>query len=297
MAETRKLILVTGATGKQGGAVACHLLDRGYQLRAITRNPDRPEAKALADRGVDVLKCDLNDRDCVDRAVDGAYGVFSVQAVWEEGIEGEIRQGKLLADSAKAAGVQHFVYSSVGCAQCDTGISFFDSKWQIERHIHALNLRSTILRPVFFMENLRDPMMSNSIRGGIFSLALPPNRSLQLISVDDIGAFTAIAFDNPGDWVGRAVDIAGDELTMVQIADRLSAALGLPVRYNEMPIEQLRSMSPGYATMFEWFNRHGYSCNIPELRSWHPGLSSFNTWLQTSGFKQFVLQPEMAVAA
>ena len=297
MGDTSKLILVTGATGKQGGAVACHLLESGFRLRAITRNPERPEAKALADQGIEVMKCDLNDRNCVDRAVDGAYGVFSVQAVWEDGIVGEIRQGKLLADSAKAAGVQHFVSSSVGCAQCDTGIPFFDSKWQIEEHIRALDLKSTILRPVFFMENLRDPNMANSIRGGVLSLALSPTRSLQLISVDDIGGFAALAFANPGEWIGHALDIAGDELTMLQIAERISATVGQAVRYEELPIETLRGMNPGYATMFEWFNKYGYNCNIPELRSWYPGLTSFNSWLQTSGFKQLILQPEMAVAA
>ncbi len=115
--NVERLILVTGATGKQGGAVARSLLDRGFQVRALTRNPQKPEAQALADQGAEVVQGDMEDRSSMERALEGAYGVFSVQNFWETGYDSEVQQGKTVTDAAKAAGVEHFVYSSVGSAQ------------------------------------------------------------------------------------------------------------------------------------------------------------------------------------
>jgi len=114
-----RLILVSGATGQQGGAVARSLLGCGIGVRALTRDPEKPEAKELVDLGAEVASGDLEDRSSIERVLDGVHGVFSVQQSWETGVEGEVRQGVLLADAAKAAGVDHYVYSSVGSAQGD----------------------------------------------------------------------------------------------------------------------------------------------------------------------------------
>src|SRR5829696_177159 len=125
-----RLIVVAGATGKQGGAVVRSLLDRGFQVRGLTRNPQKPEAQALADQGAEVVQGDMEDPSAMERALEGAYGIFSVQNFWETGYDREVQQGKTVADVAKAAGVEHFVYSSVGSAHRETGISHFDSKWE-----------------------------------------------------------------------------------------------------------------------------------------------------------------------
>jgi uncharacterized protein YbjT (DUF2867 family) len=148
-----RLILVCGATGKQGGAVARSLLDRGFQVRGLTRNPQKPAAQALADQGAEVVQGDMEERSSMERALEGAYGIFSVQNFWETGYDREVQQGKTVADAAKAAGVEHFVYSSVGSAHRQTGLSHFESKWEVENHMRELDLRYTILRPVFFMQN------------------------------------------------------------------------------------------------------------------------------------------------
>ena len=111
-----RLVLVTGATGQQGGAVARNLLERGFGVRALTRDPEKPEAKVLAERSAEIVRGDLEDRSSLDRALEGVYGVFSVQNFWEAGYEREIEQGKRLVDAAKAADVEHYVYSSVGSA-------------------------------------------------------------------------------------------------------------------------------------------------------------------------------------
>src|SRR4051812_4292432 len=127
--DTERLILVSGATGQQGGAVARSLLKRGFPVRALIRDLEKSEARALAEGGAELVRGDLEDRSSLERALEGVYSVFSVQNFYEGGYEGEVRQGETLADAAKAAGVQHVVYSSVGSAHRETGIPHFDSKW------------------------------------------------------------------------------------------------------------------------------------------------------------------------
>lgn len=164
--EDGRLVLVSGATGQQGGAVARSLLGRGFAVRALTRDTDKEAAKELADLGAEVVKGDLEDRPSVERALDGVRGVFSVQQFFEAGYEGEVRQGVQLADRAKAAGVEHYVYSSVGSAHRETGIPHFESKWEVEEHVRASGVPYTVLRPVFFMQNWewsREPILGGTL--------------------------------------------------------------------------------------------------------------------------------------
>jgi uncharacterized protein YbjT (DUF2867 family) len=281
MDKTKANILVTGATGKQGGAAAHELLKRGWRVRALVRNPQKPEALALAGRGAELIQGDLDDRASLDPAIQGATGVFSVQNFWETGEAREIAQGKALADAAKAAGVQHFVYSSVGGAERGSGLSHFESKWLIEKHIHALGLPATILRPVFFMDNYESPAFRGGILQGQLAMGIGPNRTLQMIAVEDIGIFTALAFERPQEFLGKALEIAGDELTIPRAAEILSKLVGRPVKYVQQPIEQVRSFSKEYAEMYEWFEAKGYAADIPALRKLHPKLKTFEDWART----------------
>jgi uncharacterized protein YbjT (DUF2867 family) len=278
MSNSEKTIVVTGATGQQGGATARHLLAQGWRVRALVRDPNKPAAQALAAKGAELVQGDLDDRASLDRALAGTYGVFSVQTfMGPDGPAGETRQGKLLADAAQAAGVQHFVYTSVGGAERKSGLPHFESKFQIEEHIRGLGLPATILRPVFFMENLRSPWMGP--RDGVLAIGLRPTTSLQMIAADDIGAFAALAIARAQEYIGKAVEIAGDSLTGPQVADAFTRATGQPVRFVEQPLEQVRSFNAEMADMFAWFNDHGYAADIPALRKLHPGLMTFETWL------------------
>ena len=147
-----KLILVTGATGHQGGAVLRHVRERGFPCRALTRDPDSPKARSSVGSGLEITRGDQEDQASLTRALDGVYGVFSVQSL-DSGIEAEIRQGRNLADAAKRSRVSHFVYSSVASADQQTGIPHFDSKFQLEEHLRGTGVPFTIVRPAFFMEN------------------------------------------------------------------------------------------------------------------------------------------------
>ena len=128
-----KPVLVTGATGRQGGAVLKHLLERGWPVRALTRRPDSPAALGLAARGVEIAAGDMEDPASLERAMRGVHGVYSVQDFWSSGAEREVRQGYSVADATAATGVAHLVYSSVGGVERNSGIDHWETKWRIEQ--------------------------------------------------------------------------------------------------------------------------------------------------------------------
>jgi uncharacterized protein YbjT (DUF2867 family) len=261
-----KLILVTGATGKQGGATLRHLLKHGgFRLRALTRKPQSEAAKALAAQGVEVVEGDLDDPASLERALAGVWGVYAVQNTWEAGVEKEEEQGKRLAKIARDRGVQHFVYTSVGSAHKKTGIPHFDNKSRIEDTVRQLRFPShVILRPVFFMENLPSPGFLN---GDKLITALDPATKLQMIAVDDIGRFGALAFIDAEKMKGQEIDLAGDAVTMLEAAKAMSALTGRPVSYQRIPLEAVRQNSDDVAKMLAWFEAVGYSADIAALES------------------------------
>ena len=281
--KAERLILVTGATGKQGGAAARHLLQQGFRVRALTRDRTKPSSQALAQKGAEVVTGDLNDHADIEHALEGVSGVFSVLNFFETGYEGEVRQGVTLADAAKAANVQHFVYSSVGSAYKKTGIPHFDSKWEVEEHIRAIGLPYTILRPVALMEMWET--QRDAIIGGQLAQPLDPDKKLQQVTVDDVGAFCAIALEHPEKWLGREVDLAGDELTMQQVAQTFSRVIGRQVGYVQMPWEQFeKAMGEEITAMNKWFNNVGYEADIPALRQEYPELTTFEEYLRRHGW-------------
>jgi uncharacterized protein YbjT (DUF2867 family) len=260
---TERTILITGITGKQGGAVARTLKGSGFKLRGMTRKLESDQAKAFARDGVEMVAGDLDDESSLRKALAGAWGVFAVQNTWEAGVEKEEEQGKRQARLAREAGVQHYVYSSVGSAHKNTGIPHFDNKWRIEEVVRGLNFPShVVLRPVFFMENLLAP---GTLNGDTLALAVKPETKLQMVAVADIGRYGARAFTDAAGLNGRAIDLASDELTLPEAAKVLSNALGRTITFTSVPIDQVRQFSEDAAIMFDWFNRIGYSADIPAL--------------------------------
>jgi uncharacterized protein YbjT (DUF2867 family) len=272
-----RTILITGATGKQGGAVAQALHGTGFHLRGLTRKPDSERAGALARHGVDVVKGDLDDEVTLRRALAGAWGVFGLQNTLEAGVEGEEVQGKRLATLAREAGVEHYVYTSVGSADKHTGIPHFDNKGRIEETVRGLRFPSyVILRPVFFMENLLAPF---SLQGSTLAVALGPGTKVQMIAVDDIGWFGARAFTDAVALNRREIDLVGDVRTMREAAAILTEALGRPITFAQTPIEQVRQYSKDTAVMLEWFERVGYSADIAGLeREFGRTLTKLPDW-------------------
>jgi uncharacterized protein YbjT (DUF2867 family) len=282
--NAKRMILVTGATGKQGGATVRHLRDRGFPVRALTRNPDKPAARELMGQRAEVVRGDLEDPASLGKALDGAYGVFAVQSPYEAGVEAEVREGKNLADAAQRAQVNHFIYSSVGSADQHTGIPHFDSKFQIEEHVRGLSMPYTILRPVFFMDNLLG--LAGMIREGRLESPLSPGRTLQMIAVDDIGALACAAFEHPQKWLSRAMDIAGDEVSMEGAAGLLSRVLGREVRYRQVLWDEYeKSAGREQILMWRWFEDTGYHADIAAVRQEYPRLTTLERWIRAQDWK------------
>lgn len=284
MSNKEKLILVAGATGQQGGAVTKNLLEKGFAVRAMTRNPEGEKALALKSNEVEIVKADMNDPDSLTAALDGVYGVFSVQNFWEASYEGEVTQGKTLADAAKAAEVKHFVYASVASANKNTGLSHFDSKFEIEEYIKSIELPYTIVRPVFFMENFY--MMKEFINNNNFMNSLLQDVPLQMIAVNDIGRIVAQVFDSPDNYIGKAIDLAGDSVTFPKVAELFSNEIGKDISFTTISREDFQSaMGEEYAKMFDWFNKVGYEVNIDELESANDiKLVKLDEWIPASGW-------------
>lgn len=257
-------ILVSGATGQQGGAVARELLAHGHKVRALTRKPNGDSAKALAALGAEIVQGDLDDAPSLQRAIQGVWGLFAMQNTWEAGVAREEAQGKHVAEIAKKVGIQHYVYNSVGSADRKTGIPHFDNKWRVEEAVRGLGFPShTILRPVFFMENFLSPWFKPGIDQGKLMIGVKPTTVLQMIAVGDIGAYGRLAFERHAELNGRAVEIAGAAHTMPDTARILSTAAGRAITFSQVPIEEVRKFSEDFAVMLEWFDRVGYSADIP----------------------------------
>src|SRR6266516_5605302 len=242
MAKGKGAILVTGATGQQGGAVARELLAR---------------------QGAEIVKGDLNDAESLRRALQGAWGVFAVQNTWEAGVEGEEAQGKRIAEIARKNGVQYYVYTSVASAHRNTGIPHFDNKWRIEETVRGLAFPShVIIRPSFFMENFLSPWFKPGIDQGKLMMGIKPTTVLQMIAVADIGKYGLLAFEKPTELNRREIDIAGDAHTMPETANILSKAAGRTIVFQQLPIAEIRKSSEDFAIMLEWFDRVGYDVDI-----------------------------------
>ena len=279
MAVPSKPILVTGATGQQGGAVARALLAKGQKVRVMTRHPEK--AASLAKAGAEVVQGDLTNQAILQMALRGVHGVFGMSTPFEAGMEAEVRQGIMLADAAKQAGIAHYVYTSVGSAHRNTGIPHFDSKLKVEQHIRQIGLPATILRPVWFMENFTT--FAKPSAEGVLMLPMKPARKLAMVALKDIGEFGAAAFMRPKDFLGQAIDLAGDELTMPETAALLTKAMGRPIRFQEFQMDQAEAaMGHDFATMFRWFNEVGYAINIPGLKQqFGIPLTTFVEWMKT----------------
>lgn len=270
-----KTILVTGATGKSGGATARHLLASGWQVRAFTRDVNQPAAQALKTAGAQLLQGDFDDEAALNTALVGVYGAFSVQVPNDLSLE--VEHGKLIAHLAKQAGVKHLVYSSVGGAERHTGIPHFESKRRIEEYIEEIEIPYTILRPAYFMENFYW-RKQDLLDGKFKSIGLDADKPLQMIAADDIGAFAKIAFENPGEYLRQAIEIAGDELIETQVADFISRSIDRPI---EVVPDDGPPMYPDIAMMNAWFDESGFKADIVALRNIYPGLSTLESWLRT----------------
>src|SRR5258706_4756991 len=229
-------VVITGSTGKQGGAVARGLLERGHKVRAVTRDTNSSQATSLATAGATLVAASLEDTAALTQALEGATLPFAMTTP-SGGTDSETRQGVAAADAAKATGV-HLVFTSVGSANRQTGIPHFDSKYEVEKYIAKVGVCATILAPVSFMENLY--FAKEQLAKGIYAAALPPTRVLAQVAVVDIGAVAVRLLHDSGRFTGKRFDLASDELTGNDALAILSRVTGRPFSYYHVPLDVIR---------------------------------------------------------
>ncbi|MCX6499652.1 MAG: NmrA/HSCARG family protein [Arthrobacter sp.] len=284
--STARTIAVIGATGQQGGSVVDALLERGgVTVRALIRDPHGGKSLALAARGVELVPGDLTTPETVDAVFTGAEAAFAMTTMaGPGGTDLEITTGKAVADAAKRTNLPHLVFSSVGGAERRTGIAHFESKRRVEQHIESLGIHATFVRPVFFMENLL--RMGVSVQDGTIVVRepLPDGIPLQMVAVRDIGRVATSILLGGTTVEGKSVEIAGDELTGSQIAAAFGAAVGLPSRYEALPLEALARMGDA-ATMFEWFSKlPAYQADFEATRQLDPEVLDLKAWIAHIGW-------------
>jgi uncharacterized protein YbjT (DUF2867 family) len=276
MVANHRNILVTGATGQQGGSLAKLLLQKKHKVYALTRNAQSSAAQDLGNRGANIVKGDLDDSDSLKRAVKDVESVFLMGTPFEDGTEGEIRRGKLMADIAKENNIEHLVYSSVANADKNTGIPHFESKYKVEQHIKNLGIPYTIIGPTFFMENLLGP----GLEQGQLALPLSQSTTLQQSALENIAEFSALVLERRKPFLGKRIDIASDEVTGEQAAEILSNVLGNKIRYVPIPLEQVYQANEDMARMYEWYGKVGTGIDISALRQENPEVNwlTFRDW-------------------
>ncbi|HEY1204643.1 MAG: NmrA/HSCARG family protein [Bryobacteraceae bacterium] len=285
-----KTILVTGATGSQGGGVATHLLSSGrYAVRCLTRKPQSDRAAALRRAGAEVVQGDFEDVPSLKAAMQGCYGVFGVTNYWEA-FEREYPQGKNLVDAVAASGIEHFIFSSLPSVTKLThgqlDVPHVEIKARIEEYSRGLGLPATYVHVAFYYENFLTYFPPRRLEDGSFVFAFPQGDApLAAVAVEDTGGVVAALFDRGAETMGRVVGVAGDEEPCQAYAATMSRVTGQRIAYQHVPREAFAALGfPGaedLANMFEFFRRFVPSrrAEIEESRMLYPGMRSFETWL------------------
>ena len=287
MVANKRKILVTGATGQQGGALARLLLQKKHEVYALIRSTklESPKAQNLRNQGAKPVEGDLDKPDSLEQATNGIDSVFLMGTWTEVGTEGEIRRGKMMVDIAKEKKIEHIVYSSVVNADKNTGIPHFESKYKVEQHIKNSGIPYTIIGPTFFMDNLHSYSLAGLQQGQV-ALPLSPSRILQQTAVENIAEFCALALERRNSFIGKRIDIASDEITGEQAAKVLSNELGHKIKYEQVPMEQIRQASEDLAVMFEWFERIGTCVDVAALHKQYPEVNwlTFKDWVKSQNW-------------
>ncbi len=290
MMNNSSLILVFGATGQQGGSVARALINKGWPVRVMVRNPSSPASLALRDAGAELVAGNFDDIEVMRGAMTGAYGVFSVQPSSPGGTvtdDDEVRYGKTIASLASECGVQHLVYSSGGAvSDRPTGVAHFDTKAEIERHIHTLPIVSTIVRPATFMDLLVMPGFG--LDEGQFHFFMQPDGAMQVLAVEDIGKIVAAIYAQPERFKGKIFEIASDVVTGLQLQELFSAAAGRLITYSRFS-DAVLTANPFLQklTALADDGRLVGHASLEEMRQLNPQLQSFESWLAGNGRDAF----------
>lgn len=276
-------VLVLGATGGQGGAVASALLSAGRPVRALVRDPGSDRAGRLAAAGTELATGDFTDPAALAAAMRGVGAAFALTTPFESGTPesgtaAELEQGRAIIDAATGAELPFLLFSSVAGALGHSGVPHFDSKAAVERALANSDLRYAVVAPTYFYDNALGGY--EDLMDGVLTLPLPSGRPLQQLDRSDLGSFAELVLRDPDKFAGTRTELASDEPTPPEMCDALSAALGREVRFEETSISAISN--PDMAAMWEFLRTHGYEVDIDRLRRDHPevGWTTFAKWAE-----------------
>ena len=271
-----KLVVVAGATGRQGQSAVKSLLKKGYNVRALVRNPNKANNLLKGDN-VEIFKGDLRNKNSLNGLCDTAYGLFFALPFTKD----SIALGKTLLDVAKESNLEHVIYSSVGGADRYSKVDHYCYKKEIEEYLRKTGKPYSIIRPAGFMDEFANPK-SIKIITGLLSLYLQNNTRFQLISIQDIGKFAAIAIDNPSKYIGKELEIAGDDLTLDKIFEKIEKVKNIKITPMRMPKLVKLILPKMMKQMFTFYAEDGWHADLKLLREENPELLSFEGWLKTT---------------
>lgn len=275
------LVLVTGATGRQGGAVAHQLLKAGIPVRALTRSPGSESARQLAAAGAEIVTGDMSVADTLDAALDGVATVFSVQDFYakDAGYDGEVAQGTNLARAAKCAGVAHYVQSTMAATSDPGDVDHFRSKFAIERIVESFDLPYTFVGTVWFMDNVSDPKNGGKLTFPALNGTLAPAAKFHMLCIEDLGAAVSRIIIERDRHLGRRIDLAGDVLTLPELKASYTEASGRHPKRWAIPNLMLRMFARDFAAQLRWHNRVGWSFGTDGLRGLVPDATDFGHYV------------------
>ncbi|MFD2145907.1 NmrA/HSCARG family protein [Mucilaginibacter antarcticus] len=284
-----KRILVTGATGQQGGATALELLSHGFHVSALTRNLYSPAAQELANKGAELVEGDWSNLDSIALSLEKVDAVYMVlPSTWnmsEEEDNKEADLGIAFIDLLKLKKIKYVIYSSVMMA--DKHTSFRPRfKHTIEEYLWKSGLKATVLHPATFMENFLMP--SSGVSEGILYNFMPKGRKVPYITTEDIGVFARIVFEDPETYVGRTLDLAGDEVDEQEILKALNTSLGKGLKLIQLPKEALEAQNILFGKLIDMFTNTPFpTLDFATLRKLNPQLRTFPAWLEQFGKEKF----------
>ena len=282
-ASGRRTIVVTGATGLQGGAVARRLLQDGWHVRGLTRNVASKQAQALMALGAEVARGDMAEADSLRPVFEGAYGVYGVQNPFIGGPEAEVSQGKNVAEVAKDVGVEHLVYGSAGTGRKGTGVPSWETKLQVEDHMKALGLPLTILRPTAFMELMTHKKFFPPVAAWqVMPRLMGSSRRLPWLCTEDLGVIAARAFADPHSFVGKDLTLASDVRSLDECRSIYREVIGRNPRHVPMPVwlfERFGFVGKDLTTMWRWLRTGEVDLDTSRTRAIHPEALTVGGWL------------------
>jgi uncharacterized protein YbjT (DUF2867 family) len=286
-----KRVLVAGATGRLG-IIASLLLERGHQVRAMSRDPGSSVAAGLRALGAQLVYGDFDDTGSIEAAAAGMDVVFATGTAHKAGPDGEVRHGRNLADAVLAAGVPHLVYASGDGAAPDSPLPLFRGKFKVEERIRALGIPHTVLAPVYLMENLFNPWNLPLLHAGVLPSPVPVERPLQQLAIADLAAFAVLVIEHPERFLERRIKLASDELDAEEAAEALRKVLDRPLTAEQI---DLGGLPPALRALFDWLARVGHDVDIEALRRAHRevGWHRYEDWAraQRARFRETCAQP------